>query len=169
MLKSSISQNTWVKRMSDYQNRYNKERYDYLKELGLCPRCGKKKHAVGFVLCEDCIYKMAIREKNKEAERERNRNWYRTQKENGLCVSCGKEAQSGKVFCAACADKKNQRRASRRIRSVKNECKCIICKEPVFEEFKYCKEHYEQQRERMLSARTRAPKLKNDFLFARLA
>lgn len=151
--------------VSDYQKQYSKERYDYLVSIGLCPRCGKRQHADGFVLCADCICKMSVR-RRRDAEKEsaRNKAYYEEKREKGLCVSCGKEA-FGKVHCPSCARKQKLRKASKRVKAVRNENECLICKKPVLDGFHYCEEHYQQQRARMLKAREMSHAIWNNDIF----
>lgn len=150
----------------EYNKQYSKERYDYLKSRGLCPKCGKNKHADGFVLCADCICEMAIkRKRDSEKESKRYKAYYQDKREKGLCVCCGKNA-NGKAYCQECAIKQSLRKKAKKTPNFRLDTECRICRKPVLDGFKYCEEHYKQQRENMLRARAmRTRTWNNNFLF----
>ena len=95
------------------------------KEMGLCPKCGKKPPAPGRSLCEVCLDRSRVAERarylraraggtayggrdpesRRRMARERTRKRRRERKEAGLCVRCGEFAPAeGSVVCEACRE-----------------------------------------------------------------
>lgn len=105
----------------EYQRAYARERYHWLKEHGICVKCGSEKAAKGKVRCEKCLEKGRIylqenrakyeNYKNQRKERQKayaHERYYR-RKEHGICVQCGKkQAVKGKVYCKMCAANKRE-------------------------------------------------------------
>ena len=100
----------------------SKERYQKLKEQGICVWCRKEKAVENQVFCEKC------KEKRREKRRENSRKYkkskeryqkekqyhkerYQKFKEQGICVMCKKEkAVENKVFCEKCREKHRQQK-----------------------------------------------------------
>lgn len=82
-------------------------RRDYLIKRNLCVVCGKEEIFKGNK-CVICREKMKEKSKlhyikNKEKYKKRNEKLVWERKESGLCVRCGKAAQSsGKFYCSKC-------------------------------------------------------------------
>ncbi len=95
------------------------------KEIGLCPKCGKKPPAPGRSLCEVCLdrgrkseqaryarrkfegaaYGGRCPESRRRMARERTRKRRRERTEAGLCVRCGELAPAaGSVVCEVCRE-----------------------------------------------------------------
>jgi len=85
------------------RQRYNKERYDWLKERGYCVTCGHAWAEPGRCRCKACA-------KELDAMRARNYGeWYAGQNrlraariEAGLCITCGAPAAEGRRRCPRC-------------------------------------------------------------------
>ena len=87
-----------------------KERYEWYKLKGICPRCGQENAAPGRVYCLNCLDLQAIAtmkwrsgkdlsEKNKADCRKR----YLKAKAEGICVRCYKRpARKGRCDCDIC-------------------------------------------------------------------
>ena len=98
----------------------SKERYQKLKEQGICVWCRKEKAVENQVFCEKCKEKR--REKRRENSRkyEKSKEWYQKEKqyhkeryqkfkEQGICVMCKEEkAVENQVFCEKCREKHRQ-------------------------------------------------------------
>lgn len=80
------------------------------KRLHLCVWCGKKdaRTMTGKIYCFECNerkkkYNKRYEEEHREASQEKNKNKYRSRKEQGVCTVCGKrKATDGKVTCDIC-------------------------------------------------------------------
>ena len=98
----------------EQRRKYNKERYNWLKEHKICVNCGQQEAFGRYVRCPDCLEKQRLSHekynhsekgiaKNKEHnEKDKviRRTRYHERKENGLCISCGKPiCQESKRFC----------------------------------------------------------------------
>lgn len=84
--------------------KYNRARYDRLKQAGLCVRCGVKR-TDGSVLCEECKAKRkAIRDERVK---------------NSVCVRCGAPATQGTRMCFACRLKISETRYDRLRKEIK--------------------------------------------------
>nr|DAH18746.1 MAG TPA: hypothetical protein [Caudoviricetes sp.] len=101
---------------TDDARRKARERYAYLKRLGLCVTCGYAPAMPGRVRCIDCLSDNAVSQfvrkaafptsaEAKERMRQINRQHYAERKAAGICVTsgCGKPAWNGRVRCKACA------------------------------------------------------------------
>lgn len=73
----------------------------YYLGIGKCPRCGGKRPlANGRALCEVC------KAAHDESLRETREKW----RQEGLCISCGRERAPGRVQCQTCLDNQKARR-----------------------------------------------------------
>ena len=86
--------------------RYNRERYYWLKENGFCVTCGSRYVVPGQVRCAEC------KRKDDEYKAGRYDIWYsgfrqhiQRRKEAGLCTTCGAPAAEGKQRCENCLAK----------------------------------------------------------------
>lgn len=76
----------------------DKEKYQILKENGICTYCKKRKAAQGKLKCEKCLSVLKNRKDNKRTDIPRNERI-----SYGLCYTCGKnELMDGKGVCAKC-------------------------------------------------------------------
>lgn len=90
-----------------------KERYQWYKSHGICPRCGQEAAAKGRVYCLNCldlesVSTMRYRASHDTSEynKARCRERYYRAKENGLCVRCFKrKPREGKTICQMCFNK----------------------------------------------------------------
>ena len=106
---------------------YNKERRIFLKERGICTRCGQNDILPGLTFCSACQEKMRRKRKPvvlTEAQKERNARLmklrYERLKASGVCVICGKEpAEPGLVRCRNCRLFHNQSNAGHFQHSIK--------------------------------------------------
>lgn len=98
--------------------------YDFLKSIGICPRCGKDSPIGNYVHCPECLEKLAKKNINRSEEtrkkyrvngaarmRERRKEW----KEKGLCSVCGKKEAIKGVCCTECYAKRLKRGRKRGI------------------------------------------------------
>ena len=140
---------------------YQRERYYWLKEHGICVECGQEPAYKGLTRCICCRanaidaasdYKRRhpSTPEQLEAYRVSIKNLYHTRKEAGLCVKCGKPAQEGKTRCGRCLAKDRQRAAEKRLQQGKipkdvamgmGLC-CYCLKHPVMPEKKVCEACY---------------------------
>ena len=130
--------------------------YDTLKYLHRCIACG---HADAFTLsgrsyCADCAEKRREHaaddyRKNKQKYNDRCKAWYYERKKNGLCVKCGKPAETGRTVCKRCSIKRNNAERERNIEKGMNWPRgdnglCWLCnKKPSMDEYHVCPDCYE--------------------------
>lgn len=107
-----------------------KERTQFLKENGLCTRCGKAPATPGHSTCPNCRdYAKVIYEKRKaqgklwvqnhsEEYYAQKKEQYYERKEQGLCVLCGKPAVDGLIYCPRCRIKNREYCQKRRSKQV---------------------------------------------------
>lgn len=82
-------------------NERRKQNRLYYLGIGKCPRCGGKRPlANGRALCEVC------KEAHDESLRETREKW----RQEGLCISCGRERAPGRMQCQKCLDGQKARR-----------------------------------------------------------
>ena len=90
-------------------NKERRKQYRERQELGLCPRCGKKKNKKEkYSFCEDCRaffrnYQIDKIDKINSARKTR----YEERKANRQCPRCGKKhgVRYTKIMCKKCLDK----------------------------------------------------------------
>lgn len=82
-----------------------KEDYYFLKSVGICTTCRKKKAIDGYVTCAECLEKKILyndkyfrRDDIKERERVRRKKRYDEHKAKGICLNCNKKAEYG-YYC----------------------------------------------------------------------
>jgi NMD protein affecting ribosome stability and mRNA decay len=92
--------------------------YAARKRAGQCVNCGRQdeRTASGLTMCGACMEKREkwqrredVRERHNAAQRAR----YGQLKEDGRCAFCGKPSRPGRVLCAACAARDNERKKRR--------------------------------------------------------
>ena len=117
-------------RRRNYERERHRRRTAERKEMGLCPKCGRRNPAPGRSLCETCLEKARAAERARYAKskaagesyggrkpesrrrmaRERNSRRRRERREAGLCTACGeRKPVEGGAVCEACRE---ARRAS---------------------------------------------------------
>lgn len=118
----------------EYKRAYDRERYHWLKEHGICVKCGCEKAVEGKVFCKICIlnlrennsvryYKKMSDESQKIKQREREKSCLRKmrqyRKENRLCVICGKPLAKSETHknCATCRAKARKWMYNKRIKN----------------------------------------------------
>ena len=121
-----------------------------LKDMKMCPRCGKNKLWGDEKMCIDC--RERIYEYNKFHRSSMNKNYNKIRKEAGICIKCGKRpAVSGKTKCAICAEKERIRAREYRMRKGIDvdrserpaHGKCYLCGNPVKSGCKVCEKCYQ--------------------------
>ena len=95
----------------------------YYLGIGRCPRCGgKNKVQDGRVLCVEC------QQKHDESYRQRRDKW----RDEGRCITCGREREDSKMQCRRCLDRAvanrdNNARVAQRRERLKAMGFCITC------------------------------------------
>ncbi len=153
----------------DKKNAYYKERYDFLKSMGICVRCGQNRAWKGQIHCLECRFKERERQlkyyhENIEKERAKTAERHKKRRQNnieaGLFAVCGKRKPvEGLKYCDFCRKKINTR--NNRRRDLKREVPvflygdgqhCTVCGKPVFEDSKLCSKHYKNSIEALVKA-----------------
>ena len=147
------------------------ERYYWLKEHGICTRCGVEKADKGYTSCLVCRMDMReyaenYRNKNKEKLSQKRKKSDKIRRENrrskNLCRICGKRsADEGYTSCKYCRAKARLYEKNRRIEKGLNTrellddyTRCSICgSTDLVEGKKLCRKHYEIAKQNMLNAR----------------
>ena len=111
-----------MKLRTEYDKRYDKERYEWLKEHHICVRCKKEIAEEGRLYCLVC--KMDRREVNKNRQltteqKEKNRihkkRRYDIMVAFGICPRCGKrEHKENSIFCGRCSVIRNNKEMNKR-------------------------------------------------------
>jgi len=102
---------------------------------GLCSLCLKSPIVEGKTLCSLCIEKVRLR----------SRDRFKTLKEQGLCIQCGKVPANHGVFCIECAEN-NRNLAQNHRKSRREQGLCYYCNRPAINGY-VCEYHYERKRE----------------------
>jgi len=86
-----------------------KDRYDWYKEHGICPSCGRKWSEPGRVYCKDCAAKIDAYKKAQRTERIEKKRQRRSERiAAGLCTECGaRPATPGMRMCPRCRAMRN--------------------------------------------------------------
>ena len=83
--------------------KFNKARYESLKEQGLCIKCGAFAEP-GRVLCRKCLDEWHENE-NRDLYREQKRQKRKECREKGLCIDCyTRKVEPGHTRCKRCRD-----------------------------------------------------------------
>ena len=92
------------KRTSEQKNERCKERYNRLKEQGVCVRCAKRPVENGKVHCSLCLAHFRIRDEKKRREEGRLPNYMRG--DGYHCAICGRDTEkAGDKLCPACLER----------------------------------------------------------------
>lgn len=144
----------------------SKKKYNYLKQLGVCPTCKGKIYG-DEIICLDCRIKSLIRhDKNYAKNRERNlardselakerrKKW----QEMGLCTKCGKrKADNGYKRCTRCRAIDAQRHRIGYIPvETRSRNQCRFCEEEHLKNYKVCAKHLQIIRESKAKAKEMA-------------
>lgn len=148
--------------MSDEENNVKtNNRYQWLKERGICVTCGRKVAFENYVRCPECLEKVENASRktwNDEAKRiqynahgnKRKRELREERKEKHLCVTCGRKLlkQQKEITCKSCRAKRNKRRREKRgktygeaFRERLEKGVCMYCGRHTAEGSKFCQEH----------------------------
>ena len=148
------------------------EYYSWYKEHHICPFCRVNKPVGNHVYCHECRakyreYQEKRIDRNRDEIYQKNRERYYRYKEQGLCVSCGKPAVPGKVFCQKCANKKNRKKRLKKLENATDprwlwveEHRCYLCGKPAIEVHKLCQKHYDESCKWLEKARAVAKETK---------
>ena len=111
---------------------YMKERYQFLKDHGICVRCGKEKAERNRVTCYWCSCYCAERQEEKRNNltkeekhqiyknaNEYHKKLYYERKLKGLCTRCGSKNNNGKTMCNVCLRKKSDAAKNKRLKDGK--------------------------------------------------
>ena len=93
-----------------------KKNYDFLRSIGVCPRCGKEKLEGEETICLECAAKNYAASRKYRANHpeiaqrnnDRGRERYHYRKEHHLCVRCGEPVEEGFASCEKCRMKNRQ-------------------------------------------------------------
>lgn len=163
---------------SEYDKKYDKERYEWLKEHHICVRCKKEKAEKGKLFCLIC--KMDRRDQNKKRkltteQKEKNRihkqRRYDILIAFGICPRCGKrEHKENSIFCGRCSAIRNNKEMNRRRKNgtiarvlFGTEGYCSICGKTTENRQKQCKRCLENSRKNIKKAIEESLKKENYF------
>lgn len=142
-----------------------REKYNFLKQLGLCATCGGKIYG-DEIICLDCRIKSIERHdrnyaKNKEQilakcselAKQRRIKW----ESMGLCTRCGKrKAENGYKRCTRCRAIDAQRHRIGYVPKPKLNNQCRFCEEEHLKNYKVCAKHLQIIRESKAKAKEMA-------------
>lgn len=139
---------------AEKQRIYQRETREHLRNLGLCPRCGKNRLFGNEKECPECTAMMY--EINQRSIKKRgiiSSEYYRKDitrlKDKGLCRSCRKrKVADGRTYCPICLAKRRERSKEYRRKKEKtglerserpNYGLCYTCGKPLDREGRICK------------------------------
>lgn len=167
-----------MRKRTEYDKTYDKERYQWLKEYHICVRCKKEKAEKGKLYCLVC--KMDRREMDRKRQlnteqRERNRihkkRRYDILVAFGICPRCGiRKHKKNSIFCGICSVIRNKKEMEkRRERGVTarvlfgSEGYCSVCGKPTESGKKQCKRCLENSRRTIKIALQKSLETENPF------
>lgn len=167
-----------MRKRTEYDKEYDKERYKWLKEHYICVRCRKEKAEKGSLFCLVC--KMDKREqdrnrklttKQKERDRIHKKRRYDILVAFGICPRCGKrEHKNNSIFCGRCSAIRNNNETNKRRKKgitarilFGTEGYCSICGKPSDFGQKQCKRCLENSRKSIKKAIKESFKTDNYF------
>ncbi len=147
---------------SEKQKQYHKERYEWLKNKGICVCCGRDNACIGSVYCPECGEKNAEkvreyyrtnRDERNNYNKEYNKRIRAERKAKGLCVKCGRKAIDGQTLCLECRTKERKWKKAKRNNDVERSMRpelglCYICGKPLNKWDKLCDDCHEKASER---------------------
>ncbi|MBS7209337.1 MAG: hypothetical protein KH034_02795 [Lachnospiraceae bacterium] len=144
---------------------YDKSRYQWLKEHGICVQCGQRDAFPGYVRCPECIEKVGIasakcrcdkekRIKYNKHENERRKQRYKERKIKHLCTRCGKQLTEDYKYstCVSCRKRRSEKRRTGKdygeaFRERIKEGVCMYCGSEVVSGYNFCEKHLKNKRE----------------------
>lgn len=168
------------------RNAIIKELRGWYQSNGICPRCGKNKLYGSEKNCIECrAYSYESSMKSREnlgkdhynkLHAEWSKNRYHKRINEGICPRCGKRKPDGGFkTCGICRAKDRNKKRERSVAEDRGERHkrglCFFCDNPVLENYKVCKEHYDKaiknlQHPKCIEA-TRKMKKDNNKFFAK--
>lgn len=151
---------------------YDKTRYQWLKEHGICVQCGQRDAFQGYVRCPECIEKVnessakcrddkEKRAKYNKHEREKRKQLYEERKNKHMCTICGKKLPEDYKYstCVLCRKKRSEKRRTGRnygeaFRERIEAGVCMYCGDEVVEGYRFCEKHLKTARDSMEKARS---------------
>lgn len=151
--------------MSDRNPKYARqyERYDWLKQHGICVNCGQDYACVGSALCPECSerkyeknreYHSTHPEEHKKRCREYNKRIYAERRAKGLCTKCGRKAIDGQTLCLECSVKRRKKKDPRWNNDIERSMRpelglCYVCGKSLNKWDKLCDDCHEKYSEKM--------------------
>lgn len=167
-----------MRKRTEYDKRYDKERYRWLKEHHICIRCKKEKAEKGKLYCLVCKMdkrEMARKRRLNTEQRERNRI-HKKRRYNlliafGICPQCGKrEHKSNSIFCGRCSAIRNCNEMNKRREKgitarvlFGTEGYCSVCGNQTEYRQKQCKRCLENSRRTIKIALQKSLETENSF------
>lgn len=137
----------------DKSNERSRKDYQFYLDMGTCPICRKEKLFGDEKSCPECKARKtnnnSIRVSKNENEirkkiAERDAKRYYERKNNGLCVECGKNNDSGFALCKICRVKRNKERKYTYRTDRKEWIRkglCYWCGKQAVKPYKLCQTH----------------------------
>ena len=128
-----------------YMKKYNRERYGFLKERGLCVQCGSLA-VTGKTMCPECLDKAqeSSERTRSEASKEQRRKYVAEKRkrciERGICRECLKRNATVGKYCLECYVKRHRNKGSKRA-IWQSLGRCYFCGAEVEEGYKTCEKH----------------------------
>ena len=141
-----------LKNKREYVRQYNKERYEYLKKLGICVECGSEDAWKGRTKCLCCLHltKEASEVARSEASKKQRKKYL--SKKRDLCIAFGicreclkREVTEGKLRCGRCITKQKVRYENKTPLKREDRTRlglCYFCGERAVDGKKTCLKHY---------------------------
>lgn len=167
-----------MRKRTEYDKEYDKERYQWLKEHHICVRCKKEKAEKGSLFCLVCKMDKREQDKNRKLtteqkgrKRKHNKRRYDIMVAFGICPRCGeREHESNSIFCGRCsAIRNNNEMNKRREKGITarvlfgTEGYCSVCGKPTEDGQKQCKRCLENSRKNIKKAIEESLKKDNYF------
>ena len=149
---------------------YDKTRYQWLKDHGICVQCGQRDTFPGYIRCPECIEKVNIasakcrddkekRIKYNEHAKERRKQLYKERKSKHMCTNCGKKLPEDYKYCTciSCRKRRSEKRRTGRdygeaFRERIKAGVCMYCGDEVVEGYRFCEKHLKIAKESMRKA-----------------
>lgn len=163
---------------TEYDKKYDKERYKWLKEHHICVRCKKEKAEEGKLFCLICKIDKREQEKNRviiEDQKQKNRvhkkRRYDILVAFGICPTCGVRIhKNGSIFCSKCGIKRNLQAKNKRIENGGTARElfgtagiCSVCGKPTVDSSKQCNRCLENSRRTIKIAQQKSLEAENNW------